>query len=128
MSALHLSQTRDGTSGLSDGVFASLAAMWSALLEGESYTATRGMSEMCRDSVGEIVSGRWRHDGGQQSTLLTSGTNGATAQVYSGAALSPRAVVSLVTNDAATITTVINPSTSVQMALISGFTPSRTSE
>ena len=47
---------------------------------------------------------------------------------YSGAALSPRALDSFVANDAATITTVINASTSVQMALISGFTPSRTSE
>lgn len=99
------------------------------LVGGESYTATRGMSVMCRDSVGEIVSGRWRHDGGQRSILLAPRTDRAdTAQVYSGAALSPRAVVSLVTNDAATITTVIKPSTSVQMALISGFTPSRTSE
>ena len=47
---------------------------------------------------------------------------------YNGAALSPRALVSLENSDAATITSAIRPITSVQMALISGFTPSRTSE
>jgi hypothetical protein len=47
---------------------------------------------------------------------------------YSGAALSPRALESLEANDATTITQAISPITSVQMALISGFTPSRTSE
>ncbi len=47
---------------------------------------------------------------------------------YSGAALSPRAFESLEANDATTITTAISAITSAQMALISGFTPSRTSE
>jgi hypothetical protein len=47
---------------------------------------------------------------------------------YSGAALSPLALVSFETSDATTITTAISPITSVQMALISGFTPNRTSE
>ncbi len=47
---------------------------------------------------------------------------------YNGAALSPRALDSFEANDATTMTTAINPITSVQMALISGFTPSRTSE
>ncbi len=49
-------------------------------------------------------------------------------EAYSGAALSPRAFVSFETSEATTITTAIKPITSVQMALISGFTPSRTSE
>jgi hypothetical protein len=48
--------------------------------------------------------------------------------IYNGAALSPRALDSFEANDATTMTTAINPITSVQMALISGFTPSRTSE
>jgi hypothetical protein len=48
-------------------------------------------------------------------------------EAYSGAALSPRALVSFETSEATTITTAIKPITSVQMALISGFTPSRTS-
>ena len=47
---------------------------------------------------------------------------------YNGAALSPRVPDSFEANDATTITIAINPITSVQMALISGFTPSRTSE
>ncbi len=47
---------------------------------------------------------------------------------YSGAALSPRVLESLEASDATTITTAISPITSVQMALISGFTPNRTSE
>ena len=47
---------------------------------------------------------------------------------YNGAALSPRALDSFEASDATTMTTAINPITSVQMALISGFTPSRTSE
>lgn len=48
--------------------------------------------------------------------------------VYSGAALSPREFDSFPTSDATTITTAIRPTTSAQMALISGFTPSLTSE
>ena len=47
---------------------------------------------------------------------------------YSGAALSPRALDSFEANEATTITTAISAITSVQIALISGFTPSRTSE
>lgn len=47
---------------------------------------------------------------------------------YSGAALSPRELVSFETSEATTITTAIKAITSVQMALISGFTPNRTSE
>ena len=47
---------------------------------------------------------------------------------YSGAALSPRAPENFEANDAITIKIAISPTTSVQMALISGFTPSRTSE
>jgi hypothetical protein len=47
---------------------------------------------------------------------------------YNGAALSPRTLDNFEANDATTITIAINPITSVQMALISGFTPSRTSE
>jgi hypothetical protein len=47
---------------------------------------------------------------------------------YNGAALSPRAFVSFETSEAATMTAAINAITRVQMALISGFTPSRTSE
>ena len=47
---------------------------------------------------------------------------------YNGAALSPRALDSFEANDATMMTTAISPITSVQMALISGFTPSRTSE
>ena len=55
-------------------------------------------------------------------------TSLAAAAAYSGAALSPRALDNFVTNAAATMTSAIDPSTSVQMALISGLTPSRTSE
>ena len=47
---------------------------------------------------------------------------------YSGAALSPRALDSFEASEAITMTTAISAITSVQMALISGFTPSRTSE
>ena len=47
---------------------------------------------------------------------------------YNGAALSPCALDSFEANDASTITTEINPITMVQIALISGFTPRRTSE
>jgi hypothetical protein len=48
--------------------------------------------------------------------------------LYNGAALSPRALDSFDASDAATITTAINPMISVHIALISGFTPRRTSE
>jgi hypothetical protein len=47
---------------------------------------------------------------------------------YSGAALSPCELDSFEANEAATITTAMNAITMVQIALISGFTPSRTSE
>jgi hypothetical protein len=47
---------------------------------------------------------------------------------YNGAALSPRVLDSFEANDASTMTTAIRPITSVHIALISGFTPSRTSE
>jgi hypothetical protein len=47
---------------------------------------------------------------------------------YNGAALSRRALDSFATSEATTITTAISAITSVQMALISGLTPSRTSE
>jgi hypothetical protein len=48
--------------------------------------------------------------------------------VYSGAALSPCALDSFEAKDAITITAAIKAITMVQIALISGFTPSRTSE
>jgi hypothetical protein len=47
---------------------------------------------------------------------------------HNGAALSPRVPLSFEASEATTITTAINPITSVQIALISGFTPNRTSE
>jgi hypothetical protein len=47
---------------------------------------------------------------------------------YNGAALLPRASESFEASDATTMTTAISAITSVQIALISGFTPSRTSE
>ena len=49
-------------------------------------------------------------------------------QAYSGAALSPPRLDSFEANEASMMTTAIKPITSVQIALISGFTPSRTSE
>jgi hypothetical protein len=48
--------------------------------------------------------------------------------VHNGAALSPRSLDSFEATEAETITTAMKPITIVQMALISGFTPSRTSE
>ena len=59
---------------------------------------------------------------------ITPSANFNGPSAYSGAALSPRALVSFEARDATTITTAIKPITSVQIALISGFTPSRTSE
>jgi hypothetical protein len=47
---------------------------------------------------------------------------------YSGAALSPRELDNFAAKEAAVMTTAIKAITSVQMALISGFTPNRTSE
>ncbi len=47
---------------------------------------------------------------------------------HSGAALSPWALDSFEANEAITISTAINAITSVLIALIYGFTPSRTSE
>ena len=47
---------------------------------------------------------------------------------YRGAALSPLALDSFETSDASTMTPAITAIAIVQMALISGFTPSRTSE
>ena len=47
---------------------------------------------------------------------------------YNGAALSPCLLVNFDASEATTMTTAIRPITSVQIALISGFTPSRTSE
>ena len=47
---------------------------------------------------------------------------------YSGTALSPRPRESFEANDASTIIAVIKAIARVQMALISGFTPNRTSE
>ena len=52
----------------------------------------------------------------------------AGAPSYSGAAFSPRTPDSFEASEAATITIAIRPIASVQIALISGFTPSRTSE
>jgi hypothetical protein len=49
-------------------------------------------------------------------------------EVYNGAALSPRALDSFATSDATTMTTAMKPMTSAEIALISGFTPRRTSE
>ena len=47
---------------------------------------------------------------------------------HNGPAPSPRAPDSFEASEAATMIAAIDPITSVQMALISGFTPSRTSE
>ena len=47
---------------------------------------------------------------------------------YSGAALSPCELDSFEASEAITITTAISAITMVQIALISGFTPNRTSE
>jgi hypothetical protein len=47
---------------------------------------------------------------------------------HSGAALSPCELDSFEANEASTITTAMSAITIVQIALISGFTPSRTSE
>src|SRR5882757_9955735 len=52
----------------------------------------------------------------------------AMTENYSGAALSACELDSFEANEAATITTAMNAITMVQIALISGFTPSRTSE
>ena len=51
-----------------------------------------------------------------------------TAATDSGATVSLRALDSFEASEATTITTAIKAITSVQIALISGFTPSRTSE
>jgi hypothetical protein len=48
--------------------------------------------------------------------------------VYNGAAVSPRVLESFEANEATTITAAIKAITRVQIALISGFTPSLTSE
>ena len=52
----------------------------------------------------------------------------AMTESYSGAALSPCELDSFEASEAITITTAMNAITMVQIALISGFTPSRTSE
>ncbi len=49
-------------------------------------------------------------------------------QAYNGAALSLLRLDSFEANEASMMTTAIRPITIVQIALISGFTPSRTSE
>ena len=51
-----------------------------------------------------------------------------TAATYSGATVSLRALDSFEASEATTMITAIKAITSVQIALISGFTPSRTSE
>src|SRR6266487_3674395 len=66
----------------------------------------------------------WRHVFGGFGHFFSSRLLG----YYSGAALSPCTLDSLEANDANVITTAISAITMVQMALISGFTPSRTSE
>src|SRR5206468_12219334 len=53
---------------------------------------------------------------------------GMTAATYKGATVSLRALDSFEASGATTMTTAIKAITSVQIALISGFTPSRTSE
>ena len=52
----------------------------------------------------------------------------AMTEAYSGAAPSPCELDSFEASEAITITTAISAITMVQIALISGFTPSRTSE
>jgi hypothetical protein len=52
----------------------------------------------------------------------------AMTESYSGAALLASELDSFEANEAITITTAISAITMVQIALISGFTPSRTSE
>ena len=74
---------------------------------------------------------RYANSGNTQSgvwitTLYANLMNAPAA--YSGAALSPCELESFEAKDAATITTAISAITRVQIALISGFTPSRTSE
>ena len=66
----------------------------------------------------------------QLGTAVSGGVRGATRRSchYSGAALSACELDSFEANEAATITTAMNAITMVQIALISGFTPSRTSE
>ena len=59
---------------------------------------------------------------------LTAGAVKSLTPAYSGAALSPCELDSFEANEAITITTAISAITMVQIALISGFTPSRTSE
>ena len=63
-----------------------------------------------------------------QAEFTGSAPQSGGARSYSGAALSPRALDSFEASDATTMTTAISPITSVQIALISGCTPSRTSE
>ncbi len=62
------------------------------------------------------------------ASLYPSYTTNLRNAPYNGAALLPCVLDSFEASDATTITTAIRPTTSVQIALISGFTPSRTSE
>jgi len=84
---------------------------------------------------------QWRaEDSGNDPGAMRGGNAGACPDVmaswlsdirtrhYSGAALSLCSRDRFETSEAATMTTAINPMIRVQMALISGFTPSRTSE
>jgi hypothetical protein len=63
-----------------------------------------------------------------QWTALTHCPARTSGRRQSGAALSPRELDNFDANDAITITTAISAITIVQIALISGFTPNRTSE
>jgi hypothetical protein len=65
---------------------------------------------------------------GTSPAMTKSGERLGMTTTHNGAALSPRALDSFVASEATTMTTAIRAITSVQMALISGFTPSRTSE
>ncbi len=78
---------------------------------------------------GIAVAARWSgRRNSQSSRRISWASRVGDGSVYSGAALSPRALEIFEASEATTITTAIRPTTSVQMALISGFTPSRTSE
>jgi hypothetical protein len=99
-----------------------------------SVTRCQGMAGRV-DQARELTNGTLTNGAGRivfvASLLAMTVSNPiplAMADAYSGAALLPRAFVSLEASEATTITTAIKPITSVQMALISGFTPSRTSE
>src|SRR5205085_11180284 len=82
----------------------------------------------------EAIHSSFRGDNGLLSRSLSSGAHSRDlvarndGAAYNGAAVSRCAPDSLVARDATTTTIEISAITNVQIALISGFTPSRTSE